>query len=249
MKKKTNLFYIAGAIIFIITLTVPTAIWFRDFYTSFDNKIDSDKLSNYATFQTFIISFWGLISNLILVWIAYKAFKNFGVKEQFHNKQLTLVTDLATEISSTVLSNMMYYTSTDRNGKDHLTATGYTLSFFEISLGFDYKKANLLCVRSNNIENTFPFLKHRNNPVLPPSIAKQLNKLYRPLQYSFAIQKDDLPKNYVFLNSKDVAENDYSKDWIYKFYDNPSDFTTDSKALRTSIIDWFKEYGADDINI
>ena len=248
MKKKTNLFYIAGAIIF-ITLTVPTAIWLRDFYTGFDNKIDSDKLSDYATFQTFIISFWGLISNLILVWIAYKAFKNFGVKEQFHNKQLTLVTELATEISSTVLSNMMYYTSTDPNGKDHLIATGYTLSFFEISLGFDYKKANLMCVRSNNIENTFPFLKHRNNPVSPPSIAKQLNKLYRPLQYSFAIPKDDLPKNYVFLYSKDVAEDDYSKDWIYKFYDNPTDFTNDSKALRTSIIDWFKEYGADDINI
>lgn len=248
MTKKTNIFYIAGAIIF-ITLTVPTAIWLRDFYTGFDNKIDSERLSEYATFQTFIISFWGLISNLILVWIAYKAFKNFGVKEQFHNKQLTLVTELATDISSTVLSNMMHYTSTAHNGKGHLYKTGYTLSFFEISLRFDYEEANLMCVQSNNIENIFPFLKHRNNPVLPPSIAKQLNKFYRPLQYSLAVKKEDLPMNYVLLYSKDVAEDDYSKDWIYKFYDKPTEFTEDCKALRTSIIDWFKEYGADDINI
>jgi hypothetical protein len=181
--------------------------------------------------------------------IAYKAFKNFGVKEQFHNKQLTLVTKLATEISSTILSNMMYNTSTDPNGKDHLIATGFTLSFFEISLGFDYKKFNLMCVKSNNIENIFPFLKYRNNPILPPSIAKQLSKLYRPLQYSLTIQEDDLPKNYIILYSKNVVEEDYSKDWIYEFYNNPTDFTTDCKALRISIIDWFKEYGAEDINI
>lgn len=248
MTNRNTLLYIVGTVIF-ISLTIPTVIWLRDFYTGFDNKIDSDKLSDYATFQTFIISFWGLLSNLILVLIAYKAFKNFGVKEQFHNKQLTLVTELATEISSTVLSNMMYHTSTDPNGKDHLIATGFTLSFFEISLGFDYKKFNLMCVTSNNIENTFPFLKYRNNPVLPPSIARQLNKLYRPLQYSLTIHKDDLPKNYVFIYAKNVAEDDYSKDWIYKYYDNPTDFTTDCKALRTAIIDWFKEYGADDINI
>jgi hypothetical protein len=128
-KNRNTLLYFAGAVIF-ISLTIPTIIWLRDFYRGFDNKIDSDKLSDYATFQTFIISFWGLLSNFFLIVIAYKAFKNFGVKEQFHNKQLTLVTELATEISSTVLSNMMYRTSTDPNGKDHLIATGFTFSFF-----------------------------------------------------------------------------------------------------------------------
>jgi hypothetical protein len=248
MTKKTNLLYFLLAVIF-ISLTIPTVIWLCNFYTGFDNKIDSNKLSEYATFQTFLISFWGLILNLILVWIAYKAFKNFGVKEQFHNKQLTLVTDLAKDMSSTILSNMMYYTSTDTHGKEHLIVKGFTLSFFEISLGFDYKKFNLMCVTSNNIENTFPFLKYRKNPFLPASIAKQLDKLYRPLQYSLAIQEKDLPKNYVFINSKNIAEDDNSKGWIYKYYDNPIDFSTDCKALRTSIIDWFKEYGADDINI
>jgi len=248
-KKNRNILLYIGAAIIIISLTIPTLIWIRDFYIGFGNKIDSNKLSDYATFQTFIISFWGLLFNLILVVIAYKAFRNFGVKEQFHNKQLTLVTELATEISSTILSIMMYHTSTDPHGKDRLIVTGFTFSFFEISLGFDYKKFNLMCVRSNNIENTFPFLKYRNNPILPPSIAKQLNKLYRPLQYSLATNEDNLPKNYVFLAPQNIAEDDYTKDWIYKFYDNPTDFTTDSRALRASIIDWLKEYGAGEINI
>jgi hypothetical protein len=228
-QNRNTLLYLAVAVIF-ISLAIPTLIWIRDFYTGFNNKIDSSKLSDFATFQTFILSFWGLLFNIVLVVIAYKAFKNFGVKEQFHNKQLTLVTELATEISSTVLSNMMYETKTAPNGKDHLIATGFTLSFFEISLGFDYKKFELMCVTTNNIENTFPFLKYRKNPVLPPNIARQLDKLYRPLQYSLTIQKDDLPKNYIMLYAKNVAEDDYSKDWIYSFYDTPSDFSSDSKA-------------------
>jgi hypothetical protein len=159
------------------------------------------------------------------------------------------VTGLVTEISSTILSNMMYETKTDPTGKDHLVATGFTLSFFEISLGFNYKKFNLMCVTSNNIENTFPFLKYRKNPILPKKIAKQLDKLYRPLQYHFTIQKDDLPKNYVMLYSKNIDNDDFSKGWLYKFYENPSDFSSDCKELRTSIIEWFKEYGADDLNI
>jgi hypothetical protein len=246
---RENLLYIVVVLIILISIFVPTIIWFRDFFSGFDNKIDSEKLSDYATFQTFIISFWGLLLNSILVLIAYMAFKNFGVKEQFHNKQLTLVAELATEISSTVLSNMMYHTFTAPNGEDHQIVTGFTLSFFEISLMFDYNKFSLMCVRSNNIENTFPFLKYRNNPVLPTSIAKQLNKLYRPLQYSLSIQKDELPKNYVFLFSKHVDKDDYSKDWIYKYYDNPADFKADCLSLRTAIIEWLKEYGAKDINI
>lgn len=248
MTKKNILFYIIGTI-FLISLAIPTAIWLNEFYTNITDEIDSQKLSDYATFQTFIISFWGFTLNLILVWIAYKAFRNFGVKEQFHNKQLTLVTELATEISSTVLSNMIYRTTTDPNGKEHLIAIGYTLSFFELSLGFNYKDSNLICVRSNNIENTFPFLKYRNNPVLPSSIAKKLNKLYRPLQYSIAIPKDELPKDYVLLYSNNIVKEDPSKDWVYTYYENPTDFSADSIALRTSIVEWFKEYGAEDINI
>jgi hypothetical protein len=249
MTKRNNLLLLVLAVIFVASLAIPTVVWLRDFFTGFENKIDSNKLSDYATFQTFIISVWGLVINSILVVLAYRAFKNFGVKEQFHNRQLALVTELTTEMSSLILSNMMYNTSTDPQGKEHIISTGYTLSFFEISLWFDYQKFNLMCVRSNNIENTFPFLKHRNNPILPSSIAKQLEKLYRPLQYSMTVQKDELPKNYVLLYYKNIDRDDFSKDWLYKYYDNPDDFSKDCKALRTSIIEWFKDYGADDINI
>ena len=238
---------IGVATIAIASLIIPTVIWYRDFYTSFHDTVDSEKLSDYATFQVFIISFWGLLLNVILVYIAYKAFENFGVKEQFHIQQLKLVTALATEISSTSLSAMWYVSSQKSNGEAGLSATGLTLSFFEMSQGVDYGKCELLCIKCSSIENIFPFLKYRRNPILPPSIAEQLNRLYRPLKYSSPIQT--YPNNYVWFYSKDIEEEDYRKDWVFKFYDQPTDFTEDSKALRTSIIDWLKEYGADNINI
>jgi uncharacterized membrane protein len=79
---KKIILYLA-AIIILVSLIIPTIIWIRDFYTGFSNKIDSGRLSEFAIFQTFIISFWGLLFNVILVVIAYKAFKNFDVKKQF----------------------------------------------------------------------------------------------------------------------------------------------------------------------
>ncbi|WP_281233823.1 hypothetical protein [Flavobacterium gelatinilyticum] len=236
-------------IVILSGIIIPTVLYFNSFYTKIEDSIDSQKLSEFATFQSFLISLWGLVLNIILVVIAYKAFKNFDVKKQFHNKQLELVSDLATDISSTILSNMLYETKIDPHGKEHLIATGFTLSFFEISIGFNYSKFESIYVASNNIENCFPFLKHRKNPLLPKSIAKELNKLYRPLQYSFAVEKDKMPKNYVKLYSRNIDEDDYSKTWLYELYKSPSHFNTDSLAIRKSIIDWFKEYGAEDINI
>ena len=187
MKKIRYIFIFFGLII--LSFAIPTILWIRDYFTNFKDSIDSSILTEFSTFQSFIISFWSLIFNIILVIIAYKAFKNFDVKKQFHNKQLDIVSELATSISSTVLSNMMYHMSTDPNGKKHQIATGFTFSFFEIGLGFDYSKFNLMCVKSNNIENTFPFLKYKNHPLLPKSISEELNKIYRPLQYQLTVNK------------------------------------------------------------
>lgn len=236
-------------IIILSGIIIPSMLYFNNFYTKIEDSIDSQKLSEFATFQSFIISLWGLVLNIILVILAYKAFKNFDVKKQFHNKQLELVSNLATDISSTILSNMLYETKTDPNGKEHQIATGFTLSFFEISIGFNYSKFESIYVSSNNIENCFPFLKHRKNPLLPKSIAVELNKLYRPLQYSLAVKKDKLPKNYIKLYSKNIDDEDYSKTWLYELYKSPAQFNEDSLAIRKSITDWFKEYGAEDLNI
>ncbi len=248
LQNKNFYIYLVSTLM-LFSLAVPTLIWYNNFFTSFKDKIDSQNLAEYGTFLSFIVSFWGLVFNFILVIIAYNAFKNLGIKEQYHQKQLSVVTELVTEMSNTVLSNMLYETKIDPYGNDRIICTGFTLSFYEISLGFDYKKFDIIYVKSNNIENCFPFLRFRRNPLLPINIAKQLEKLYRPLQYTFAFDEKKFPKNYVFLYSNLIQKEDFSRDWVYVFYEEPSKFSEDCKQLRKSITNWLKDYGAEDINI
>lgn len=234
-----------------LSLIIPVFYWIRDYYINLSSLINSSVLSELAIFLTFVLAFWGLALNGILVYIAYKAFKNFDVKKQFHNKQLEVVSQLATEISGTKLTNMSYRLSVDTNGKEHQIATGFTFNFFEIALGFDYSKFDMIVVRSNNIENTFPFLKFKNHPMLPKSIASELEKLYRPHQYSFTMSEKDLPKNYILLfreKPETKKEEDFSHSWIYKLYDSPTEFNKDALTLRNSITDWLNDYGADNLN-
>lgn len=248
MSKSFNLIYVAVGII-LVSLIIPTIIWLRDFYIDFDSKIDTAILSDYAAFQMFVISFWGLILNLILVWIGYKAFKNFDVKKQFLNKQLTLVTELAAEITSTTLSISIYKTVKNEYEEEAVrVVTSFTLSFFEMSLGLNLQNIDLICIRGNNIENLLPFLRHRNNPVLPSLIAEKLKKLHKYFFLGINVLEEELPKTYAILYSKNSVEDNYSK-ILYKYYDNPSGFRADSEDLRLSIINWLKEFGADDINI
>jgi len=192
-----------------------------------------------------------LALNILLVIIAYLVFKNFDVKKQYHNKQLEVVSQLCTDISSTMVSNMIIKTVPTPDGRLPQVHTGYHFSFYEIALGFDYSQLDMICVKSNNIENTFPFLKYRNHPLLPKKIGEALNKLYQPLQYSFSIQPEDLPQNYVALYSRDIAPNpdDHSRNWIYEYYKSPTEFHTHCKELRTQILEWYKAYGAEDLNM
>lgn len=235
--------------LFLISISIPIWLWIRDYAINQEAKIDSAILSDFASFQSFIIGFWGLILNLILVIIAYRVFQNFDVKKQFHNRQLEIVSNLTSDISNHELSNTFYTTTIDPNGGEHLVATGYTFSFFQIALGFKYDEFELMCVKTNNIENTFPFLKYRNHPLLPKGISQKLDKLYRPLHYSFSLKKEDMPNNYVVLYSRKIDKDDYSKDWHYKLYKNPEDFTNDCLELKNEIVKWYKKFGADDLNI
>ena len=170
-------FFATLGILFLLSLILPAMISDGDNFNT---------LADYATFHTYILSIWGLLLNIYLVYIAFKAYQNFDVKKQYHNKQLDVVTNLSNEISSTILSNMMHLTIEKETGEESTALTGLTYSVFEMAL-LNYSKYDLMCVRGNNIENTFPFLKYRKNPILPKSIARQLNKLYRPFQYSFSI--------------------------------------------------------------
>jgi hypothetical protein len=249
--KKIKLILIISCSLIGLSLIVPLLFWIKDFFISIESPINSTVLSEFASFQGLIIAFWSLIINVILVLLAYKAFKNFDVKKQFHNKQLEIVSELATSISSMEISNMIYKMTPSPSGKEHQIIAGFTFSFFEIALGFDYSKFDIICVRGNNIENTFPFLKFKNHPLLPKTISDELKKLYRPLQYFLSVNKEDLKtKNYVLLyHDKKVDSDDITSGWTYEFYKTPSDFNKDVNSLRKSIIEWYVEYGAENLNI
>ncbi len=233
----------------VISLFIPIALWSSSYFTNFSDKINSPVLADLATFLALIISFWGFILNIVLVILAYKAFKNFDVKKQFLNKQLEVVADLASSINDLELSNMLYWTSTDPDGKDHLLAEGYTLEFFEIAFRFKYQDFERIFVKGNNIEKTFPFLRFKNHPMLPKTISKSLIKFYRPLNYTLATPKKKLPKKYVVLyEEKPKTGEDYTADLYYEIYSKPNEFKEDAIELRNSIINWLKEYGAKDVN-
>ena len=195
-----------------------------------------------------MLSFWSLLINIILVYIAYKAFSNFDIKKQFHNKQLEIVSELTTSISNVELSIMFYEAFLYKTGDKQYSAAGYTLSFYEIVFGLSYNSFEMIYVKSNNIEEVFSFLKFRNHPLLPKKISLALNKLYRPLQYSPSVDKNDFPKKYFTLTQPNKIEEDNSSIYTYK-YKTPTDFIRDCKNLREAIIDWYKVYGANDLNI
>ncbi len=93
-----------------------------------------------------------------------------------------------------------------------------------------------------------PFLRFRNNPLIPNTIAKALHKLYVPLQAQVIANKV-YPQEYLIIRPLKVDQDDFSKSWIYDYYPIANKFKEDSANLRLSIIDWFKEYGAEDLNI
>lgn len=245
--KLRNYFLLAGA--FLFTLLIPSFFWIRDYAGKLNGRIDSSVLSDFATFQGFILGFWGLVVNFALLLLAYQAFKNFDVKKQFHNKQLDLVAELATAISTTMLSVKLCKRIPTEKGEVIEVPAEYKLSFFDSSPEGGYSEYERMYVLSNNIENIFPFLSYRKHPMLPKSIATSLDKFYRPLQVSISVQKDQLPGKYVILSSPSIPIDDYSRTWIYEFNEDPTQFSKDAKALRQAIQQWFKEYGADELNI
>lgn len=236
-------------LVFVFSFLLPTLFWIRDYAVGNTLQIDSSVLSEYATFLSFVIGFWGLFFNIVLVVIAYRAFINFDVKKEFHNKQLEIVSLLATSMNQTVIGIMICRTSTDPKGEEHLIKDGWEFSLNEIALSLNYQELETLYIRTNNIENTFPFIKYRSHPLLPKTITSELNKLYRALQYLIIVDKSKYPKKYAILSPVQFSENEYSKDWIYTYYKTATDFPRDYSSLRQSILEWYKIYGADNLNI
>src|SRR5690606_30425742 len=172
MTKKEYLILIVLLIVVLMSIAIPFFLWYETYFIDFKSKIDSGSLSELATFQSFVISFWALVLNFILVIFAYKAFKYFGVKEQFHQKQFELVCQLSLDISNTDLRAVLYI-------KDEHVHPKYNFNYYTL-FEIDYlSHVDVVLVYEDYTEQIFTFLQHKNNPLLPKRLADVLRKLSR----------------------------------------------------------------------
>lgn len=238
-----------GIFLLLLSLIIPAYLW-SEYISRNNSDINySEFISQYTPFAIFIISFWGVVLNFILVFIAYKAFKNFEIKKKFHSDQLDVMSALVTSLGNSELSNMIYRTTEAPNGERVKVSAGFTFSLIDIVSGFDYRSLDMVCMRSNNMENIFPFLRYRSHPILPVEIARHLKKIYQPISYKLTLSEDQLPENYVVFYSNNLDEDDFSKAWVFDLYDSPNKFHDDFEGLIKEISVWFKKYGVDDINL
>jgi len=247
ISKKNN----KSIIIWVITLIIiflPIYLWWKYYLICKKSLINSTILSSFESFQNLVVDFWSLILNIILVCIAYKAFKNFDVKKQFHNKQLDIVSELAALISSMEFYLNLYTLTPKESSDNPHSLYGVNTSFFDITVGYNTSKYELICIRGNNLENTLPFLKFRYHPLLPKSIADDLKNLCKEFN---RVENDELnTKNYVLLeNTKRQYKKEPTGHIKYTFYETTSNLKKDISNLRKSIMDWYEKYGADNLNI
>ena len=236
------------SILLVSSVALPTFYWIRDYVIGKGELINSAVLSQYSSFMGMVIAFWGLVLNLILVTIAYKAFKNYDVKKGFHSSQLNVVSDLANSLGKSEIANMCCETMISPKKTKHRVKTGFQFPFLQIMLDFNYDKFEKFYIKGNNIEIVMPFLKFRSHPLLPKQIAQCLWELYAPLEYQIAAQEKELPENYVVFYGK-APEDDFSKEWLFLYSEDPKQYVKNITELRESIRSWFKDYGADEINL
>ncbi len=236
MSKKDTIILFVLLFLVLFSLSVPSILWFKAYYINFESSIDSNKLSDLATFQSFIISFWALVLNAILVYFAYKAFKHFGVKEQFHSKQFEAVTQLTSQMANTIIKTDFHLMTEDVTLK-------YDFGFFTL-IDLDYfENSTSILIDGDNPEQIFPFLKHSKNPLLPPKIAGILKELNIWSGSGYLSEKSKLGNVLVFKKSRNLNE-----DILIHYFDMPIEFKKLSKSLKLEITKWLKSYGATDVN-
>ncbi len=228
---------------------IPTFLWIRDFVVGGSHKVDSNIASQYATVINTVVAFWSMMLNVVLVVIAFRAFKNFDVKKQYHNGQLEVMTKLVNEMVDFNYVAMYCRSSIGLNGKKYIIKDGYAYNFFQHLLAFNYDSVDSLYGRSRNIENIFPFLKYRNHPMIPVYIAERLHSLYRPFHCQLAVLESKMSDNRVMFYSEMVSKDELLYDSYYEITDDAKAYINECIELRRAIKLWFENYGADDINI
>lgn len=184
--------------------------------------------------------------------IAWKIYKNFDVKKQYLNQQLSAVNELASAISKTQVRFSFYYKGkppeSEPDWEVPYAHSSYPLNFFSPTNFWDTKKYPKVFIRGNYLNQVFPFIEYRHNPLLPSKIANRLNDLYESIEYTLPIQEQDMPNHYILLSAIGLSKDEYSMaGHIYKYKDSVA-LKNEAEYLRKEIIDWLKDYGAEDVN-
>lgn len=237
--------------IFILTLLfsiiIPSVLWAKAYYVSTSSYIDSRILSEFAIFLTFVIAFFSLLLNLVLVYIAYKAAVNFDVKKEFHKSQFFVVSELSNEVWSTELQVGIYDTIY-KDGKiiDEGVKTN-VISFLRIPAYFYDEQITCkeIIYPTKDVEAIFPFLKYSRHPLLPEDIAKELDKLNENLPFSASIKESQMLGSFVINNEK---FNKFKNSLYYKSKFNTKEFSEIVTSIKDAIELWLKRYGVTELN-
>ena len=236
-------FFLIGA-----SFLFPSYLWVRDYVIDKGSVVDSEVASQFASVIGAIVAFWSLGLNVVLVYIAYKAFENFDVKKQYHNSQLEVMSQLAREMAEFEFSVMFYWPSVDPLGKEHSVSEGWTFNFFSI-ISFEYRSDQVLYGQSRNMENFMPFLKYRSHPLVPRNIANILFEIYVPFHYMVGTTHDNAMDDYRAVFYSRTTDNELFKDSLHEISGNAAEYIANGRKLQASMKEWFEKYGADDVNL
>jgi len=199
-----------------------------------------------------VIGLLALFVQLFTLVLAWRIYKNFGVKKQYLNLQLNIVNELATSITKTKIYTTFYLKGKPPKKSPLLdlprSITSFTFNVFSIVYRFDSEKYEKIYIRGIEIEQTLPFLVYRNNPMLPAKIAERLSELFLDLGCQLVPQEHEYPPDYVELSATGISKEEYSMPELVYEYKESKEFVKQVKELRTEIINWLKDYGAEDIN-
>jgi len=196
-----------------------------------------------------IISWTSLLISGVTLIILYLAYKRF-IKQQFATKQLETVLNLISEIQDKSICFIFI------RDDGFISYSNFTL--FEVARfvkGEQYR----LVYHLDNSKSNIPFLKYLSSPLIPKSIAKQLEhflsrheqmELYENLvkeKTTFVVIAESADE---FVEAKKSNQfRSVIKPEDAKAYESWTNFIECSKNLERSIYSWVKKYGINDLNI
>lgn len=184
---------------------------------------------NYPTFE--IIS---IIGTVITIYLALKIYNNFDVRKSFLQEQLKVVCELSNECYR--FSLRTYY------HPDVVLKYPLFLDFFNRQEIEGYDK---IYFTTHKVVELFPFIKFRQNILLPKSIADVIRKFDVKMT---DIDSESMPDKYILLMQGQDNIKNVPHYYFYNYYMRYNEFHELTKELIKAIEDWLGKYIPKDIN-